>query len=56
MTKEEEVVVEKNWGLEVHGVLAKVRYETQEEAVEAIAAWKNRGWEFVNETYISPDP
>lgn len=39
---------EKIWGLEVHGVIAPVKFEHQQEAVDAIKAWKSRGWEFVS--------
>ena len=49
----EEVKVEKNWGLEVHGVLAPVAYETRSEAVKAIKEWQSRGWEFVNVRYLA---
>lgn len=46
--KDKEVEVELNWGLEVHGVLAPVAFEHRHQAVEAIKAWKSRGWEFVS--------
>jgi hypothetical protein len=49
----EEVQAEKNWGLEVHGVLAPVAYETRSEAVKAIKEWQSRGWEFVNVRYLA---
>ena len=48
----EEVKVEKNWTLEVHGVLAPVAFETRGEAVKAIKEWQSRGWEFVNVRYV----
>jgi len=52
--KEEEVKVENNWGLEVHGVLAPVTYATRNEAVKAIKEWQGRGWEYVTVKYV-PD-
>lgn len=45
--KEQDVKEDKVWGLKVHGVIAPVAFKERKEAVEAIAAWKSRGWEFV---------
>jgi hypothetical protein len=56
MSKEKDMEeTKKVWGLEVHGVLAPVKFEHRHEAVSAITAWKWRGWEFVSVVKLEED-